>query len=242
MIYARVLLLASLFGSVAAQDTTSCDGECSSAFQSDHVCVACSPSGTLVEQTGGDDAIACTLKQPFFNSPDMGWTKMTYSNYGLDFAVKTTSGGSTTKESFSSDCGADYSGLAGDGTGTITSTQTTDSGSLEIKRTWTLASASSSVLAVQVEFKNVGSSPLSNIESFYGTRDDYVGSTDRPTKSPAMVTSSGIDFSVSGGNAVVTKSGLEAVIIYSPHPSARGLYADCCDFDEVMDVPNPSTW
>eukprot|EP00964_Phaeocystis_antarctica_P118963 scaffold82676_cov61-Phaeocystis_antarctica.AAC.1 len=124
----------------------------------------------------------------------------------------------------------------------MSSTQTTQSGNLEIKRVWELASASSAVLSVQVEFKNVGSSALSNIESFYGTRDDWVGDTDGPTKSPAMVSSSGVDFEVSGGNAVVTKSGNEAVIIYSPHPTARGLYASCCSFQNVMNVPNPSTF
>ena len=86
MMIARVLVLASLFGSVAAQDTTGCDGSCSTAFQSDHFCVACSSDGALIKQMDGDDA--CTVKQPFYNSPNMGWTKMTFSNYGLDFAVK----------------------------------------------------------------------------------------------------------------------------------------------------------
>ena len=236
---ARMLMLASLFGSVAAQ-TTACDGSCSSAFQTDHFCTACSTDGELIKQMSGDDA--CTIKQPFYNSPAQGWTKMTYSTYGLDFAVKTTSGGTVTKESFSSACNVDYTGLNGDGTGTMSSTQTTQSGNLEIKRVWELASASSAVLSVQVEFKNVGSSTLSNIESFYGTRDDWVGNTDFPTKSPAMVTSSGVDSEVSGGNAVVTKSGGEAVIIYSPHPTARGLYANYGSFANVMNVATPSTF
>ena len=235
-----MLMLASFFGALAAQAPTTCDGPCSTAFQTNHFCTACSPDGELIKQTSSGDA--CTIKQPFYNSSALGWTKMTYSTYGLDFAVKTTSGATVTKESFSNACNVDYSGLSGDGTGTMSSTQTTQSGNLEIKRTWELASASSAVLAVQVEFKNVGSSTLSSIESFYGTRDDWVGNTDRPTKSPAMVTSSGVDFAVSGGNAVVTKSGAEAVIIYSPHPTARGLYANYGSFDNVMNVANPSTF
>ena len=57
-----------------------------------------------------------------------------------------------------------------------------------------------------------------------------------------MVTSSGVDLEVSGGNAVVTKSGDEAVIIYSPHPTARGLYSNCCQFANVLSLSNPSTF
>jgi len=249
----RMLMLVSLFGSLVAQDTASCDpsGKCSAAFMTDHFCTACAtPLGELIKQMNGDQM--CTINQPLYNSPEKGWTKMTYSNYGLDFAVKTTTkseqdnppwSGVVAMEAFNGDCNADYSALSGDGTGSITSTQTSESGMLEITRTWELASASSSTLKVTVEFKNVRTDGrLYDIEAFYGTRDDWVGDTDGPTKTPAMVTSNGVDMDVSGGNAVVVKSGNEAVILYSPHPSARGLYAGCCSFANVMRLPDPSTW
>ena len=238
---ARMFMLASLLGSVAAQVDTTCDGPCSVAFQSDSFCIACATDGKLVERMDsyGPTNNACTLKQPFFKSPTAGWIQMTIGDNGLDYAVTNDQVG---KETFIDECNVDYSGLAGDGTGSISSTQTTESGNLEVKRTWSLASKGSTGVSLNVEIKNVGSTSLTNIGSYFGTRDDYVGDDDGPQKSPALVSSSGVDLDVTGGNAVVVKSGNEAVMIYSPSPDARGLYASCCEFENVVSIENPATW
>ena len=238
---ARMFMLASLLGSVAAQVDTTCDGPCSVAFQSDSFCIACATDGKLVERMDsyGPTSNACTLKQPFFKSPTAGWIQMTIGDNGLDYAVTNDQVG---KETFIDECNVDYSGLAGDGTGSISSTQTTESGNLEVKRTWSLASKGSTGVSLNVEIKNVGSTSLTNIGSYFGTRDDYVGDDDGPQKSPALVSSSGVDLDVTGGNAVVVKSGNEAVMIYSPSPDARGLYASCCEFENVVSIENPATW
>lgn len=193
---ARMFMLASLIGSVAAahwaQVDKTCDGPCSVAFQSDHVCIACATEGKLVERwwqggKGGGSSNACTLKQTFFKSPVNGWIQMTMAENGLDYAV--TNDQQVGKETFIDECNVDYSGLAGDGTGSISSTQTTESGNLEIKRTWSLASASATSLALNVEIKNVGSISLTNIGSYFGTRDDWVTPKSRPPRSRAAVNS-----------------------------------------------------
>jgi len=98
------------------------------------------------------------------------------------------------------------------------------------------------VLSLLVEVKNMASDRLTNLEAYFGTRDDWIGTSDRPTKSPAFVSSDGVDLTVSGGNAVMTKSGQAAVIIYSPDASARGLYSRCCSFQNVLDIPNPESF
>ena len=177
----------------------------------------------------------CTIPQPFYNKP-AGWKKMTYSNYGLNFALKT----SGAEERFSGSCNGDYSSLNGDGTGSITSTQANEN--LELTLTWNLPSASASVLALAVVVKNVGSTHVVNLEAFWGTKDDWVGTTDEPKKETASISIGGVNIPVNSGNAVRVQSGNEALFIYSPDPTARGLIDSCCSFLNILNLPSPSTF
>jgi len=219
----------------SAVSATACDPtatQCASDFMTNNFCVSCEGDELLYQMS--TDA-SCTIRQPFYNGPG-GWRKMTYSSYGLNFALKT----SGAEEAFSGSCNGDYSSLNGDGTGSITSTQTNEN--LELTRTWNLPSGSSSVLTLVVVVKNVGSIPLVNLEAFWGTRDDWVGSTDSPTKEPAAITSGGVNVPVSSGNAVLVQSGNEALLIFSPDPTARGLIDSCCSFYNILNIGNPSTF
>ena len=58
-------------------------------------------------------------------------------------------------------------------------------------------------------------------EAWMGTRDDYVGSSDSPTKTIGSLTASG--FSTTGANTVEIKSGDEVVYVTSPDTGSQGL-------------------
>ena len=208
------------------------NGQVDDNFNNNIIGVGCGSQTGVIEAAGSN---LCTIKQPFYHGSD-GWMKLTYWNYALNTAV--TVGGAELQ--FAAGCGADYSGISG-GVGTITSTQVSADGSLSISRAWTISS-SSPALSTSVLVTNTGATAVNDISLYYGTKDDWVGTSDRPTKTPAMVTSNGVDTTAHAGNAVVVSSSGEMIVLYSPNEGARGLIARCCSFQNILSIPNPSTF
>ena len=146
--------------------------------------------------------------------------KLSYSTYPVDFHA--TVDGSTVVAN--SDSGSafttfteDTSALSG-GVGTITVTST--EGDITLTRAYTMASAASYSMTATITIANGGSADVTG-EAWMGTRDDYVGSSDSPTKTIGSLTASG--FSNTGANTVEIKSGDEVVYVTSPDTGSQGL-------------------
>ena len=76
-----------------------------------------------------------------------------------------------------------------------------------------MASAASYSMTATITIANGGSADVTG-EAWMGTRDDYVGSSDSPTKTIGSLTASG--FSTTGANTVEIKSGDGGVYVTSP--------------------------
>lgn len=84
-----------------------------------------------------------------------------------------------------------------------------------------------------------------NVNIWVGTRDDYIGSTDRPVKARGNLTSTGFTRLASGSdasNAIQVTSGSEGVLFYSTTEGVDTVFADCCGFyDELLPIPPASS-
>jgi hypothetical protein len=80
-----------------------------------------------------------------------------------------------------------------------------------------------------------------NVNLWVGTRDDYIGSTDQPTKVRGNIAGSGfvpLNAADEPSNAIKVFSGAEGILFYSTTPGVNTVFADCCGFyDEVLPVP-----
>ena len=219
--------------------------------------------------TGSEDSITSEglLKQPFYKS-GASWYKLTYSSYSLDLAIGLGGSGTGTWNTNGTIFGTftgygisslttDYSGFvktADVGTGAkgygvvvstadVTKTFNSVSYTIRVQNTYELGQTSSFV-KITTKITNVGASTVSNLRTWVGTRDDWVGQSDSTTKTRGTidVTNGFVAGTSNAGRnpALKISSGAEAVIFYSPHASANTSINSCCSFANAYNT-NPST-
>jgi len=186
-----------------------------------------------VQQSNG------ALRQPFTT---IGGTfmKLTYSNYPLDTVLE-VNGAQLPVESTSAviDTSGFHRTSTNTGYGIIRAIQ--GFGAVTLTRTYRMATAASR--SITVDFQVTSSSTLSNVKVWFGTRDDYIGNTDRPTKTVGTITN-GAFVPVSGttGSAVQVTSNSEAVILYSLVSGGVANVNSCCSFSNVQSMPITTTY
>ncbi|MCD0476755.1 SprB repeat-containing protein, partial [Flavobacterium sp. EDS] len=148
--------------------------------------------------TGSENSVNSNgnLQQPFyFNSTTSLWAPLTFSNYPFDNTYYI--GGDGTNEwnvngnslingaitGQTMDDSKFVSTGASKGHGTIVSKGNINiSGSLlEVENTFTLEKDASFII-IKVKIKNIGTLPVNNLRYWSGTKDDYIGSNDKPEK------------------------------------------------------------
>ncbi len=227
-------------------------------------------NGKIRFGNGGENSVNTMglLQQPFYNS-NGSWYQLTHGVKPVDFAVGFGGSGTgtwnlngqifgtQTSNYTTSNLNVDYSqfvqtaavGAGAKGYGTVKSTATLSQtyGGLtyvfEITNTYEL-SQSSSFVKITTNVKNVGSNTITNLRTWSGTRDDWVGSTDGPTKQRGRIDATNgfvnATSNASPNPALKISTGSEAVIFFSPSPNANTSINSCCSFANAYNT-NPST-
>ncbi len=199
------------------------------------------------------------LKQPFyFSSSANTFFPLTFSSNPLDFAFGYGTSGSnwTTNTVYDlsnvspSALTVDYTGLSATGGGIVggygTVVATADfslgSNTVRFRHTYSLGQ-SDRFIRVETRVTNASANTLASSNMWVGTRDDWVGGTDSPTKARGNVTSDGftaITSPSSPANAIQITSGAEGVLFYTVTPNAASVIHPSLGFMSSVNQ-NPAT-
>lgn len=191
------------------------------------------------------------MQQPFYKMGS-SWFKLTYSNYPLNATFAVGGDGSSewnlsgtllndpilVNHDINTD-GFNYnSGSTGAGTGTVVSTGELSfpDATLQAEHTYELLPGNS-FIKVKMKLTNQSSSDAENVRVWIGTRDDWVGSTDRPTKQRGnLVDGSFEQISVASERASVVRvtSNSEGVLFYTDTDKANSIVHNCCSWSNVV--------
>jgi hypothetical protein len=215
--------------------------------------------------TGAEDSLNATgtMQQPFYKSASTFY-KLTFASYPLDIAigvggvsnggynlngtVATTNG--NTAYSVTSHT-ADYTGFistpgvaANSGYGVITSKDVISVGgqSIEVTSRYSLG-VNDAYIKIQNTLRNLSGASLTNVRTWVGTRDDWVGSSDVPTKTRGNISNgsfAAISNAATQSRAIQINSGSEGVLFYSSSAKAQTSVNSCCSFQNVINQA-PST-
>ncbi len=209
--------------------------------------------------TGVEQSINTTgnLQQPFYyNSIYSAWRKLTYSNYSLDNAfalngIKTndwnTNGTIVQNPPLSNQVinatGFTYTS-GNSGYGTITSTgNITVAGQMMTVQTTYVLPQNNAYIKVTTRVTNSSAALMENLRIWIGTRDDWVGQTDQPTKQRGNLVNGAFAQVASAtvrAAAVQIKSGDEGVLFYTNSNRGNTVVNSCCSFINVINQ-NPAT-
>jgi hypothetical protein len=191
-----------------------------------------------------------TLQQPFYYDAGAStFYKLTFSNYPLDIAVGAGGAGATqwnidgdivenavlTGQTVDSTGFTPTSGNVGYGTLISTGTSIVGTANLEVRNTYELT-ATDAFVKITTRVTNTGGAPVNNLRVWVGTRDDFVGSTDTPTKTRGTLSSSGfspITDPATRAPALQITSGAQGVLFYSTSSRAYTAINGCCQFRNV---------
>ena len=216
-------------------------------------------NGKLRFGTGAEASVNANgnLQQPFYYDASLTtWYKLTFSNYPLDNAVAI--GGDGTAEWNLNGTLVMNGALAGQaldvsaftatsgsvGYGTIVSTGqiTIGTNTVELRNTYELG-ADKSFVKITTRLTNTSATDVSNVRVWVGTRDDWVGATDRPTKQRGNLDADGFHvLTAAADRAAALKifSGQQGVLFYSTSPKAHTSINSCCAFQNSYQQ-NPAT-
>ncbi|MEO8103155.1 MAG: Ig domain-containing protein, partial [Betaproteobacteria bacterium] len=199
------------------------------------------------------------LQQPFYYDSVLaggGWYKLTYSSYPLDNAIGVGGDGTSnwnlngviTQNPALGGQVLDVSMFvrtAGDnGYGTIVSTGNVNVGgqTFQVRNTYTLGQTDSFVRIV-TRVTNTDAMPLQNLRLWVGTRDDWVGTTDSPTKWRGNLVN-GVFENITSASvrsaALQVSSGSTGVLFFSTSSRAYTSINNCCSFSNSYQQ-NPAT-
>ncbi len=197
---------------------------------------------------GSIDTTGMVLQPHYYSSSASSWYKLTYGTYPLDMAIGTGTGGSNWTGSNVAAVGA-LSGL----TVTATSwTETANAGGIStgygtvvaegslavngstfgVRNTYELG-ATTSFVKVTTRLTNNSGASIANVNMWVGTRDDWVGSSDRPTKTRGNIVDgafSAVTATGASARALQITSGSEGVLFYSTTSGANTSINSCCAF------------
>ncbi|MEI6363641.1 MAG: fibronectin type III domain-containing protein [Actinomycetes bacterium] len=214
-------------------------------------------NGNLRFGTGSENSVNTSgnLQQPWYKSNQ--YYKLTYSSYPLDLAVGTGTNGSNWSGATVFDNPAlsgqvrDYANYIGTvsgagrvGYGTISSqgTASINGANLEILNTYSLG-ASDRYVQITTKVTNLSANSVANVNLWVGTRDDWVGSSDGPTKTKGNIVDGAfvqIANAATPAQALKITSGSEGVLFYSTSPGTNTSIDSCCSFSNAYRV-NPTS-
>src|SRR5690554_830418 len=200
---------------------------------------------------------AGNMQQPFYYNGSV-YRKLTYNSYPLDIRWGiggdgtnswNTNGAITENPSFSNQT-YDYSDFTitnsttGDGYGQIrTAGEITVNGQLfRVENTYELLQPEG-YIAIRVKITNISAAPASNVRLWVGTRDDYVGGTDRPTKERGNLVSEEFEIIANQADqakAIKISTSEEAILFFSNSDRAFSTIQRCCSFSNATDQ-DPAT-
>ncbi|MCX6519281.1 MAG: cadherin-like beta sandwich domain-containing protein [Actinobacteria bacterium] len=195
------------------------------------------------------------LKQPFYYSTTANqWFKLTFDVYPLNLAIGTGTGGPnwsgatvsnvtslagmTIDTSGFVSTGAAGLGEKGHGVLQATGTTTVNGTQFEITNRSELG-ATASFVKITTTIRNISGSPSSNTTMWVGTQDDYVGSSDQPTKTKGNIVNGAFVPTANNADvagALLIESGPEGVLFYSTTPGANASIASCCSFANAFNT------
>ncbi|HTE39930.1 MAG TPA: hypothetical protein VK629_03820, partial [Steroidobacteraceae bacterium] len=210
--------------------------------------------GTGVEPSVNSNG---NFQQPFYYDSSLSqWFKLTYSSYPLDNAIgidgvgtsEWNISGTVVQNSALTNQVLDASGFTvtsgSKGYGTIVSTGTvTIAGkALQLRNTYELG-ATNSFVKITTRLTNTSGTSVGNVRVWVGTRDDWVGTSDGPTKLRGNLGTGGFTGLASAADraaALRITSGATGVLFYSTSPKAHTAIHSCCSFSNAYNQ-NPTT-
>jgi gliding motility-associated-like protein len=218
-------------------------------------------NGSMRVGNGFEDSINTSgnMQQPFYySSVSNTWRQLTYSNYPLDIRWGVGGdgvndwniNGSQQDNPTVSNIVYDYSGFTttnagtGDGYGTIkfTGNITVDGKLFSIQNTFSLGELDG-YFSINVKITNVSGVDASNVRLWVGTRDDYVGNTDGPTKERGNLVDGAfqmIGATNEQAKALKILTNEEAILFYSNSDRAYNTIDRCCTFTNATNQ-DPAT-
>jgi hypothetical protein len=191
------------------------------------------------------------LRQPFYwNAATNSWRQLTFSTRSLDNAFGVGGVGTNewningeiqhnpvlssqvinTSNYISTGPSTGYGRIVSTGTITINGQL------LEITNTYTLPQ-NSAYITVTVKVKNLSATTMQNVRVWIGTGDDWVGSTDQPTKVKGNLVNGSfvaITNQSTRASAVQITSGSEGVLFYTNSPRGNSGINYCCSFSSIV--------
>lgn len=198
------------------------------------------------------------LEQPFYKNSSGTWRKLTYSTYPLDIRWGVSGSGSSNwnvdgtmaNNPTLSNLTFDYSGFTvtnvttgqGYGVAKVQGDFTIDSKLMQVDYTYTLLQPEG-YIKINVKLTNKSGGNVSNIRMWIGTRDDYVGATDRPTKERGNLVDGAFELITAQSQqaaAIKVKTADEAILFYSTSDRAYATISSCCSFTNATNQ-NPAS-
>ena len=207
-----------------------------------------------------EDSIAGSgmLKQPFYKASNGLWYKLTFYNYPLNLAIGTGTGGGNWSGSTVVDISTmnnmtvtaapwteleNSAGVSrGYGTIVVQGEITVNGSLLSVRNTYEL-SQSASYTKITTRLTNISGAQVNNVNMWVGTQDDWIGTSDGPTKTRGSVVNGNfvaLTATNQQSNIIKIESGAEGVLFYSLTPGAGTSIDNCCRFSNAYNV-NPST-
>ncbi|WP_145943860.1 lectin-like domain-containing protein [Candidatus Rhodoluna planktonica] len=202
------------------------------------------------------------FQQPFYwSAASNQFFKLTYSSYPLDMAI----GSGTQSQHWSGGTVQDFSGLSpsskmidysgfvvtGDqgsgkkGYGKIVTrfTYGINAQSMQIENTYSLGQ-SDSFVKIQTKITNLDANPVSQAYIYVGTRDDWVGNSDGPTKTKGNLDGPNGSFQATTvqsdpAKALRITTASEGALFYSTTDGTNMSIDSCCSFANAYNV-NPA--
>jgi Putative Ig domain len=211
-------------------------------------------NGRLRFGTGSQASVnaAGNLQQPFYYDSVLnggGWFKLTYRDYPLNWAIGVGGDGTANwnvNGAIVQDLALpgqvlDVSGFVrtnGDrGYGVIVSTGTinVDGRVLQIRNRYALGQ-NDAFIRISTQLTNTGATPVQNLRVWVGTQDDWVGTTDTPTKRRGNLVNGAfadIPTAATQSRALQISSGSTGVLFFSTSSRAHTSIRGCCSFENA---------
>ena len=216
-------------------------------------------SGDLRFGDGTELSINSTgnIQQPFYYSTTYtSWRQLTYWNFPLDYKFATEGDGTaewnlngTSVENpimsgqvFDDSGFTITSGATGYGTVKVRGTILVGSATLELTNTYTTG-LGGNYISVVTTLKNIGSANVSNLRFWIGTRDDFVGGSDGPTKQRGNLTNGAfapLTATTQRAAALLIKTADEGVLFFTNSSRGNNVHNWCCSFSNATNL-DPAT-
>ena len=182
------------------------------------------------------------LCQPWYLSPiTNSWYKLTYANYPLDFAIKYND-----QTKYIYDLSPIYSfdnyslfNLKSNvsnvlqGSGTIVSDRLFPN--FLLRNAYSLGDNDTFIRVFSTIVPQIN---VTNVQVYFGTRDDFVGTSDTNIKTRGNILNGAFVPTTNASNTIEVTNNVEGVLFYSTYSQVNAIFSSCCSFSNVYNT-NP---